>query len=186
MPRSPELDVMLSPARAWRRLAKTPATGNWVAGPLFVAFTLGCAVSLITSGRLSLRLVLGGTLCGSFVPILELASLAIVCRGVLPWRRAAELFFIGHGPWTLWLAGSALLWSLFPAPEMYRDDYSWRLSAIPVALWSAYIDFWFFREVSRRAAVRRLIAQRLICWVPGLLIFVAPAGWQTVASTLGI
>jgi hypothetical protein len=186
MPRYPELDVMLSPARAWRRLAKTPATGNWVAGPLFVAFTLGCAISLIASGRLPLRLVLAGTLCGSFVPILEIISLAVVCRDVMPWRRAAELFFTGHGPWTLWLIGSATLWVLFPAPAMFRHNLSWKLSAIPVGVWSAYLDLQFFRKVCGGAALRRLIAQRLICWVPGLLIFVAPAGWQTIAGAVGI
>jgi len=50
-----------------------PHSGAWLAirRPLLVALVFGCAVSLITSGRLSLRLVAPATLYWSFVLLLE-------------------------------------------------------------------------------------------------------------------
>src|SRR5437763_17006530 len=99
MPLAPEIAVMVSPASAFRRIAKLPASGNWFARPLLVLLVFGCAVSLMTSGRLTLRLALPAMVYASFVPLLEMASLGAVCRGRLPFRRAVDLFFVGHAPW---------------------------------------------------------------------------------------
>jgi hypothetical protein len=41
-------------------------------------------------------------------------------------------------------------------------------------LWSAYIDFWFFRTVlraSRAGAVRDVVVNRLLTWTAVFLIF---------------
>jgi hypothetical protein len=143
----------------------------------------------MTSGRLTARLVAGAMICGSFVPALEIASLAVACRRSIPWRRAVELFFAGHGPWSLWLLASAALWGFVPAPRIYPYAMAWRVSACAPFLWSAYIDYWFFRAAAGRSAggaARDLVVQRVIAWAPGAAIFVAPAGWQVVASALGL
>jgi hypothetical protein len=175
---------MLRPGSAWRRLAKEPGTEHWLARPLFVAFVLGCSVSVMTSGRLTLRLLLPAMLYATFVPMLQIAALA-VCRGRLPFRKAVGLFFVGHAPWSLWVIGSAALWGLLPTTAMYPHAGMWKETALVILAWSAYIDFCFFRDVVGGAAIRRLAVQRVLCWLPGLAIFVAPAGWQVVASAVG-
>ena len=60
--------------------------GAWLAirRPLLVAAVFGCCISLMTSGRLSLRLAAPATLYWSFVPLLEIAGLAVVW----PWKRS--------------------------------------------------------------------------------------------------
>ncbi len=140
----------------------------------------------MTAGRLTLRLALPAALLWSFVPLLEIASLAIVCRGSLPIRRAVGLFFVGHAPWSLWMVASAAVWGLLPTAAVYPHVLLWKATAAAVLAWSAYIDYGFFREICGGRALARLLAQRALCWIPGSLLFVAPAGWQTIASALGI
>src|SRR4051812_48942776 len=43
--------------------------------PLLVALVLGCATSLMTSGRLTLRLLVPAAVYWSFIPVLEVAGL---------------------------------------------------------------------------------------------------------------
>jgi hypothetical protein len=179
---------MLSPARAYVRLLKDDS-GHWLARPAFLLLAIGWAVSLMTEGRLTLRLMLPAMLYATLLPALEFASLAVVARGSIPFRRTVSIFFASHGPWLLWLVAWSACWGLIPATIMYRHVLDGRLSMIAVFAWSAYLDYRFFRVVIGRSplgAAHALAIQRLICWGPGLLIFVAPAGWQEIASTLGI
>ena len=163
--------------------------------PLFVAFVLGCTISLITSGRLTLRLLVPATIYSSCVPLFEIASLAAVYgskRRLIPLPRAIGLFFMGHGPWSLWLIGFAATWAFVPAVQVYSwsaTPWIWLSSALPAMAWSAYIDFCFFRtsfNVTPAQAVRHLLLQRLLCWVPALFLFFASAGCQVIASRLGL
>lgn len=165
----------------------------WIAArrPLAVAFGIGCAVSLAASGRVTARLALPATLYWSFVPLLEIAGLAVVLRG----RLCADLideFFAGHGPWLLWLAAFAALWSFVPAPVAFgHSGYPqfWYVMGALAAAWSAWIDFAFFQRAGKRSraeAARDVLLQRLVCWPLGMAIFVAPAGWQVTASRLGL
>ena len=105
---SPDVWVALNPTVAYPQLAQAPVSGSaWLAWrrPLLTAFILGCGVSLITSGRLTLRLVGPATIYWSFVPLLEIAPLAALPLAAL-WRRrqpvsfprAIDLCFTGHGP----------------------------------------------------------------------------------------
>lgn len=195
---SPDFLVMLHPATAFPTLAALPAGENrWMAlrRPLFVAFVLGCTISLITSGRLTLRLLVPATIYSSCVPLFEIASLAAVYgskRRLIPLPRAIGLFFMGHGPWSLWLIGFAATWAFVPAVQVYSwsaTPWIWLSSALPAMAWSAYIDFCFFRtsfNVTPAQAVRHLLLQRLLCWVPALFLFFASAGCQVIASRLGL
>ena len=45
--------------------------------PLFLAFVLGCGVSMLGSGRLTLRLIADGALSFAFVPLAELLGFVI-------------------------------------------------------------------------------------------------------------
>jgi hypothetical protein len=127
-------------------------------------------------------------LYGTVVPLLEAAALAAV-RGRTPWRRMLELFLPGLGPWTWWILASAAFWSLMPAQEAYRFVGLWRNSFLVPLIWSCWIDYRIFRrglKHSRGGALGRLAVERLLWWGPLAVVIVAPAGWQTVASALGI
>jgi len=165
----------------------------WIAlrRPLALALFIACAVSLMATGSVTARLVLPATLYWSFVPLVQIAGLAVVFRKHL---RAATIdeYFAGHGPWLLWLAAFAGLWTLLP-PETalgsWRFPHLWWTAAGAAAAWSLWIDFIFFRRTAGRSpahAARDLAIQRAVSWSIGMTIFVAPAGWQTVASVLGL
>lgn len=73
--------------------------------PLLLAFVLGCGISILASGRLTLRLIVDGMLSFAFVPACQLAGLAAVYRArraPLTFSEAADRFFEGNSPW-LWL-----------------------------------------------------------------------------------
>jgi hypothetical protein len=185
---SAEVAVMVAPRSGFRRAAKPPAEGPWFARPLLVVLVLSCCVSLMTAGRITLRLALPAMVYGSVVPLLQVGSLAVVCRGRLPFRRAVELFFVGHGPWSLALLAFAAAWGFAPASAMYAHPALTRLPFGVALVWSLWIDYWFFREVAGgggRRAIFDLALQRVLAWGPGLLLFVAPAGWQVVTSAVG-
>lgn len=109
----------------------------------------------------------------SFVPLVETGALAAVCwsdRRILSFTRAIDLFFTGHGPWSLWLIGFSAIWSFFSpatAVSLTRAVWLYGASAI-VILWSAYIDFCFFRFVlgrNRTRAGRDLLCRACDCCV---------------------
>jgi hypothetical protein len=166
----------------------------WIAlrRPLLLAFVLGCAVSLMTSGRLTLRLAAPATIYWSFVPLCEIGSLALVSRGrKISFAETIDRFCAGHTAWLLWLIVFAAFWAFVPPVDAWRwaGNRLWMPSAWLVLAWSAYVDFGFFRRVlgrSRARAWRDLLAQRLLCWAAALAIFLASSGLQVVDSALGL
>src|SRR5690242_13777386 len=73
---------------------------------LFLTFLLGCAVSLIVSGRLTVRLILGGAAAWVIIPLLEVAAFAIVRRRARrrgSFARDLDRFAAGDWPWAVWL-----------------------------------------------------------------------------------
>jgi hypothetical protein len=85
---------------AWRGLKK----------PLFLAFFLGCTVSFLTAGTLTLRLIVPEMVAWAVVPLIEIAALAVVCRGDRRNTGFAELidsFFRGYRPGCCGWSGSA-------------------------------------------------------------------------------
>jgi hypothetical protein len=197
MPPSPDIWVMLHPGAAYANLARLPGSGGWILfrRPILVALVFGCVISLMTSGRLTLRLALPAAIVWSFVPLLEMASLAAVWhikRPPISLPRAIDLFFMGHAPWSLWLVGFAAIRAFVPTVQVFAwmgAKWIWFASAFLAMAWSGYIDFHFFRTVLDRTAARAardLVLQRLICWIGFLLIFLAPGAWSTLAPWLGL
>src|SRR5262249_45689674 len=149
---------------------------------------LGCAVSFLTSGTLTLRLVLSSMIYWSFVPLVEIAALAAVCwndRQKISFPTLIDSFFAGYGPWLLWLAGLSAIWS-FTSPAAKAFDWTisevWLFGGVAAAAaWSSYLDFCFFRSVLRRSrarAVRELAVQRFISWSLILSVIGAPTIWS--------
>jgi hypothetical protein len=186
---------MVQPRSAFEVLARQPAGGGmWLAvkRPLFLAFLLGCAISLVTSAELNLRLAVGAAICWSFVPLAGMAALIPVCgrnRDGLSLARIIDLFFTGQGPWALWLIGLCVIWSfLAPARAFAFLDPFWLYGGAAVAIvWSVWIDFHFFRLVlgrGRAGAWGGLLLQRLISWSAVILIFGAPSIPPEIAARL--
>jgi hypothetical protein len=162
--------------------------------PLLFAFFLGCTVSFLTSGTLTLRLVGPAMIYWSFVPLIEIAALAAVCwsdRQNIPFPRLIDSFFKGYRPWLLWLVGMCAIWSLLSPPTKSFDwtvSIVWLDGGVALALaWSLYIDFSFFRSILRRSpagAVRELALQRFISWSLIMAIIAAPTIWSDITGRL--
>mgnify|MGYP003399930456 CR=1 FL=1 len=67
--------------------------------PLLLALVLGFGISLIVSGRFTVRLIADGALSFAFVPLAELAGFALVYRfghRTLSFAEAVDGFFAGR------------------------------------------------------------------------------------------
>jgi hypothetical protein len=196
---SREVRVLLEPAATFRALAATPSGGAWtlLRRPLLLLLFMGATVSLQASDRLSVRLIADGVISFACVPFFEVLSLAIVywhgrqARRV-PFARVVDVFFAANAPWLLWLlAFDALRCAETPLQATARPAallWTIELSLAAVAIWSAFIDLRFFREVlprSRDTAVRDLAVQRIISWGGILGYFVGIAAWATVIGWIG-
>jgi hypothetical protein len=181
------LDVraMVRPAAAFRMLAERPARpGLWTGlrRPLFLTAVLGCLVSLMTSGMLTLRVAGSAATYWSFVPAVEVLALLIVLRprpGALPISTAVDAFLSGHAAWTLTLIGLAATWAFVPPwiawTAMLRV---WVWIALVALGWSLYVDFCFFRHlagVTRSGAIVRVALHRALVWPIVFAVFALPA-----------
>ncbi len=160
---------------------------------LLLALVLGCTVSALASGRLSIRLMLDGVVSFAFVPVVEVAAFTVVFWRVRPlvrYARALDLFLIANAPWLVWCVGQMALGYLFwPNPTLIpQTDGAWATAIVllvPTLAWSAYMDFAFFRTVlgtASRAAVGYLLLFRVIAWTTALLYFVGIALWPDVVT----
>ena len=163
--------------------------------PLLLVFMGGCVVSLLASGRLSARLIVDGAVSFTFVPIFEVMGLAAVYRRGprrLTFARTVDLFFAGNAPWLLWLLGLAAfscVQSPTQVPTWTVPPTAWIAvgSLVLIAVWSAYIDFRFCREVLGRpsgAALRDLVFFRAIAWSGATLYFLGYDIWPEVVGRL--
>jgi len=175
---------------------RAPSPGGWwllLRRPLLLALFLGSGVSLMSSGRLTPRLVLDGALSFAFVPLFELIAFALVYRRRarrLPSALDVDRFFATNSPWMLCIVALAALVSI-QAP---RDIGAWiatplvlaPLAAISLAIvWSAYQDVQYFRRTLQQPtadAVRDAALLRAIAWPAGAIYFVGIAIWPNVIS----
>jgi hypothetical protein len=186
---------MVRPSRTFAALAANPpAPGAWTLWrrPLLLTLLLGCFVSLVASGTLTVRLVVLPAVYWSFVALAQVLVLA-----AMRWRRtdhlplstAVDVFLTGLGPWMLLLLGLASALA-FPTPAYGWGRFRvWAGVGLAVIVWSAYIDFWFFRIVlgaSRAGAVRDVIVNRLMTWTIVFGIFAVPGSmpWSVVREVI--
>jgi hypothetical protein len=176
---TPEASVMLRPASAFRQLAGAHHGEGSLAAlgrPLFFALVFGCMVSLVASQRLTVRHVAGGAVSGSLFLVCQVAALAAVCRRPreLPFLRTLDLFFMGYGPWALWMLGFSAVWALTPLASSWGGLPAIIATASVAAIWSGYIDFRFFEQALRRSPVRAVwdvVLFRAIAWSAGIVLF---------------
>jgi hypothetical protein len=174
---SPDIQIMFAPRATLARMASAhPASRSWPwRRPLILALFIGATMSLIATRVLTARLVFSEALGWLFVPILQAMSLALVWwphRRRLPFARALDLFFASNGPWLLWLLGLGAVTAFAPSLQAYKWPDSAALPMLSIAavaaLWSAYIDYCFFRlafDHTPRRAAQTLVIQRAFVWV---------------------
>ena len=181
---SPDAFVLVRPARAFEAIAAhANERGPWVMirRPLFVAFVFGCIASIVTNGAATARLVLSVPLYWSFVPITEIVALLIVTAtrsDAVARSTAVDLYFTGHSAWTLFILALGLALSSAPGSLLWQLLTTVVLVVLVLVLgWSAYTDYWFFRNVfaaSPRRAIRDTAFVRLITWPIVFFVFALP------------
>jgi hypothetical protein len=159
---------------------------------------LGCCISLIVSGRLTARLVLGCTIAWSFIPAFEVAAFAIVrrrARSIRTFARDLDLFGKGRRPWEIFLVALAAVASFLTPIQInsWSEATVTRAVLTPiaagVALRAGYLDFRFYREALGRTpaeAKRDALLQRAICWTAAVMYFFGYAGWPDVVDWIGL
>ena len=156
--------------RADARIEKVQKPQTILGRRLFLlAFVVGCGVSILASGRFTLRLVADGTLSFAFVPLSELIAFAVVYRrqrGTRPFVEAADRYLAGNTAWLWWLLALMSVAALLPArrlgsllaPILFT-------SPIPIAL-SVRFDWRLFRGDGRtpRQTIIDILLQRALAW----------------------
>jgi hypothetical protein len=173
---SDEVRVMFRPFATHRRALDEVRVG-WralVVRPVLVAGVNGLAVTLSAAGELFPTLWLGSALTWAWAPALQMllaAPLIVLARALggsrLRLSSALDLFFLGHGPWSLWLmgAGVALGWHL---PNTTGFDFMpvARTIVVPI-VWTVLLVFAFFRVglgLSRAKAVLLTLLYQGLLW----------------------
>ena len=154
---------------------------------------MGSLISLLASGRFSVRLIVDGAISFAFVPVLCVVALAVVCRRRprpgLPFARVVDRFFVGFTPWLFWIVIAGAVFACVPPRAFSPWFYPVLLAgAVPLG-WSIWIDWQFFREVlehSPRRALGDLVIHRAIEWVGTLAYFLGIAIWYDVLPGLCI
>ncbi|MGH9237422.1 MAG: hypothetical protein ACRD3G_05230 [Vicinamibacterales bacterium] len=148
--------------------------------PLFLAFMLGCGVSLLGSGRFTLRLIVDGTLSFAFVPLCQLAAFAVVHRlqrSRRRFREAVDRYFAGNTPWLWWMVALMIAAALLPAVQVGSVLPMMLLTVpIPIAL-SVRFDWRLFRGDgrTRAQAATDIVLQRAIAWTLATAYFLGLA-----------
>ncbi len=182
---------MFDPATAYAELAVDSGHARpWAAlrRPLLVALVIGAATSLSATGRLTLGLVLSGAACWSFVPAIQLGTATLILRSPrtrLSTSRRLDLWFIAHGPWSLWLLSVAALvtWA--------TDGWMWPIvfsSIIPI-VWTAWMARAYCRTIlqdTTRQARVRITKHQVLTWTI-VLVYIALAAqlWPRFLAVIG-
>ena len=187
-----DLQIALSPAATFERLANERATGRTGAlvGRLLLALAIiGTSVAAHAASRVSFELAGGIGLAWSFALLVQLLAAAAV---IVPARartvtalRAFELWFQAHVPWSLW----------FLLPALYFSLVGRRVTETPLALaalvplaWTIVLLYVFAARVlrSHRAAVIVLLHQGIVWGLALCYIAYAIGGWDRVLEEVGL
>ena len=141
-PWSAEARVLWAPSSVFHELAGDQSgRARLRRGPWLLVFALGCVVSMLGSGRFSVRLIVDGAMSFAFVPVWGVAAFAAVyridVRRRLPFTRAFDLFCIGYAPWLLWLVALVILGATVPARQQGPVLLVLEITALVPIVWSA-------------------------------------------------
>jgi hypothetical protein len=138
--------------------------------PLLLMVVLGFGISIISSGRFTLRLIVDGALSFAFAPVCELAAFAVVYstgRRTLPFAKAVDRFFAGNTPWLWWLFGIMLATAVLPVRQHGHLLPALLVACLLPIAFSIAFDLRFMRDVMGRTRGRArvdIVVQRIIAW----------------------
>jgi len=194
---SPDARALVSPAEVFRSLARGGDGGAWVLArrPLALLVAIGSTVSILAGGRLTARLVLDGAISFAFIPIVEIAALAIVVRRIpsrVPFAQAVDVVFTASGPWILWMLAASTIASIVEPEDLPRWTSRPRLYVIAAATglaiaWFVRLEYCAFRcalERTRREAIRDVALHRALAWTAATLYFFGFAIWPLIVGML--
>jgi hypothetical protein len=184
--------VMLGAGREYAAQAAERRTGSWpraLAAPALVALILGAATGAASTGRMTVGLLASGTLCWSFVPLLQMLTgaglIASAPRRGVDLPRAVELLFAGHAPWSLWALAASVILTL---PGL-SSALVVLATAIGPAVWTGAILRAFCTTVlgtTPRGATWRIVGHQAATWtLVGLYIVGMIGGWARIVGEMG-
>jgi hypothetical protein len=177
-----EIRVMVTPLRTYRRLLGGPPGGWGAVGArlALMALVLGGFITLSYGGEFFPTLLLGAAVAWAWIPVLQMlvaaGLIAVVRRRPVRLAQAIDLFFVNHGPWSLWmLVVTAVLMERLPHGLVTLSQVLPILvSALVPALWTCGIIFAFGRTVLGlsiwRAAGWTVLYQALIWFAAYLFV----------------
>jgi hypothetical protein len=162
---------------------------------LLLTVVVGCVVSLIVSGRLTARLAADGIVSFAFIPVIEIASFALVWRRVrvdaastgLSFAEAFDRFALGDTPWLYWMLGLAVIAVVVPPHQIGTWAFPLLLSSVLPFARAVASDLRFFRDAMgrpARSARRDVIVLRAVAWTAGLGYFLGIAIWAEIVPRL--
>jgi len=146
---------------------------------LVLSLGLGCAVSVLASGRFTPRLIADGMVSFAFVPLAEIAGFAI-SRRLLSRRDRfsldADRFLHGDWPWLAWILALVALAACSPSTRAFAVLNVMAIGMVlPIAA-SIRLDYRLFRSTNDRGrAAAAVLAQRLVAWPLVLIYFLGVA-----------
>lgn len=154
-----------------------------------IALVIGSSVTVSSTERITLPLVLAGAIGWSLVPCLQLLTGLLLLRGsshAVERSRALHRYFDTHWPWSLWILTAAAL-TLVPATRTFAV---WILLTAGVPLiWTVRLLFRYCREVLHLPAplaLRRVaLHQAATCALALAYVNFAVALWPRVLGWLG-
>ena len=184
---------MVHPSRTYAAALAAPSGGAWggIRRPALVALIVGVATAVSSTGHLTVALLVSGVLCWSFVPLLQIATAAVVMRSPvarrLPLGRRLDLWFMGHAAWSLWILAAAFI--LANTPEGWHVEWPIIASAVIPIAWTSIIAAAFCRVVlgdpPAVARTRTAVHQALTGTIALLYVAYAVALWPRVVAFFG-
>jgi len=161
--------------------------------PLLLLLFVGCFISLMAAGRVTVRLIIDGAISFAFGPALCLVGLAVVWRlgprTALSFASVADAFFAGFTPWLVWLIVVGGVLGIVPPHAFGSWFFPLLTSAAVPLIWSLRIDWQFFRDRfgrSPRQALRDLAIHRAVEWIGFVAYFLGIALWYDALPGLAM
>jgi hypothetical protein len=190
---SPDIHVMLSPARAYAAYAPAHIRdGVWIAirRPLLVMLIQGVAIAMTATRTVAAPVVLSVAVCWSAALLVQFVAAGSLITSrpnrTVSTTRAIDLLFLGHAPWSLWILAAAgvLTWG----PTSSGLPWIVILTMVVPAAITTRIVYAFARHVlgmDHRTAWRRAALHQAIVWTLFILfISTAVALWPRILGAL--
>jgi hypothetical protein len=150
-----------------------------------VALVIGTSVTVSATERVTLPLILAGTIGWSFVPFCQLLTGLLLTRGVGGGRTMIlDRYFATHWPWSLWILAVHAVFLM--APVVRSVGLGLALTAPVPIIWTVRLLLGFCRSelgMDRRQSVRRVGLHQAATYLLVLgYIFFAVALWPRIVG----